>query len=376
MRLSFGGDMFFYAIASFLFIVTLFEFCLFSNNKKNNIKPRIGYAVVFLFLMFFCGFRAQGVDRDYPEYLNILEQIPPFPEVIFHDLSDIHGDPIFYFISSLINLFGAPSYFLFFLFSALSLSIYWRCFLKQSDLPWLSLFIYFCHSFLNKEMTQIRSGLSSAFMFLALCYIGEKKYIKTYLTFLFSFLSHSSGLVGFLILFYKKTTRCTSYSYVVFLLFSFFMYLVWHSLFLMLPQNWSLIQKVNLYLVWDSYNYSLSFSNPIFLRQVFFFILFLYIKKTYPWDGKLNAFLFSYLLSICIYIIFNDIAILGARLSNMLACSEYILIPYSIATLLKNNRVLEGFIIFLISVLLSAGLLYSNLEIKNIFLDYKTVLDL
>lgn len=368
--------MLFYAIASFLLIGALFEFCLFSKNKKNNIKPRVGYAVLFLFLIFFCGFRAQGVDRDYPEYLNILKQIPSFPDVIFHDLSDVHGDPIFYFISSLINLFGAPSYLLFFLFSLLSLSIYWRCFLKQSYLPWLSLLIYFCHSFLNKEMTQIRNGLSSALIFLALCYIGDKKNIKAYLAFLLSFLSHSSGLVGFLILFYKKTTRSTRSSYVICLLLSFFIYLVWHSIFLMLPQDWSLVQKVNLYFVWDSYNYSLSFSNPIFLRQVVFFILFLYIKTKYSWDEKLNAFLFSYLLSICIYIIFNDIAILGARLSNMLACSEYILIPYSIATLLKNNRVLEGFVIFLIAVLLSSGLLYSNLEIKNIFLDYKTVLDL
>ena len=194
------------------------------------------------------------------------------------------------------------------------------------------------------------------------------------MAFLLSFLSHSSGLVGFLILFYKRATRYNRSLYYFGFLFSFFMYLVWHSVFLMLPQDFSIVQKVNLYLVWDSYNYSLSLLNPILLRQIGFFLLFLYIKEKHSWDENLNVFLFSYFLSICLYITFNDIAILGGRLSNMLACSEYILIPYSISTLLKNNRVSAGFAIFLITVLLSTGLLYSNLEIKNIFSDYKTVL--
>ncbi|MGY6038923.1 EpsG family protein [Aeromonas sp. AE23HZ002T15] len=363
-------------IASFLFAGALFEFFLFANNKKIYITHRVGYTFLFLFLIFFCGFRGQGVDRDYPEYLNILKQIPPFPDVLFYDLSDVHGDPILYLISSMINGLGAPSYFLFFTFSTLSLTIYWRCFLKSSSLPWLSLFIYFCHSFLNKEMTQIRNGLSSAFILLALCYIGDKKNIKAYFTFLLSFLAHSSGIVSFLIVFYKRATRYKNSFYYFGFAFSFFMYFTWHSIFLMLPQDISIVQKVNLYLAWDSYNYSLSLLNPILLRQIGFFILFLYIKDKYFWDEKLNPFLFSYFLSICFYITFNDIAILGARLSNMLACSEYILVPYSISTLLKNNRLSTGLAVFFIVVMLSVLLLYVNLEIKNIFSDYETVLDL
>lgn len=256
----------------------------------------------------------------------------------------------------------------------MSLSIYWRCFLKFSTLPWLSIFIYFCHSFLNKEMTQIRNGLSSAFVLLMLCYISESKNIRSIFACVFSVLAHSLGFVSVLILLCKKVTNYKSTFYYAGLLLSFLMYFFWHSLFLMLPQNLPLVQSVSLYLSWDTYNYSLSLFNPILLRQVILFFLFLHIKKRYCWDEKLDIFLLSYFMSICVYIIFNDTAILGARLSNVFACSEYILIPYSVFSLLKGRHTLMGVLVFFGVIVLSVALLYVNLEIKEIFSEYKTVI--
>ncbi|WP_336981499.1 MULTISPECIES: EpsG family protein [unclassified Cedecea] len=373
--------MLFYIVAGFLVLFCCLEISLKIMNAGTqsfvkigrSIYFRLGYFLVFLFLIIFCGLRAEGVDHDYPEYLNMLVQVPAFPAVLSADLSNVHGDPIFYFIASLVNLIGGEPYLLFLIFSLLSLSLYRWCFIKYSCLPFLSLLIYFCHAFLNKEMTQIRNGLSSALLLVMLCYLSERKNLKATAFLCFSFLAHSSGLVGILLYGSRFFSQKRNSIYCIGILISFFFYFTWHQIFALLPQNIGVVQKTYQYIMWDAYNYSLSLFNPILLRMIFYFALFLYVKRAIGLSDKLNVFLFSYFLSICFYIAFNDTAILGARTASTLSCSEFILIPAIINRLIECKRTALAIIVFLTTVIVSLALLCINLEVKDIFDGYRMV---
>ncbi|HBC9557793.1 TPA: EpsG family protein [Escherichia coli] len=370
--------MIFYEIAIFIFACCVIEFSLkilnAGNygylNKVKGLNFKLCYSLVFIFLAIFSGFRTEGVDRDYPEYLNMLAQVPPFPKVLTSDLSGVHGDPIFYFISSLVNAINGEPFILFFAFSLTSLALYRWCFINYSYFPFLSLFIYFCHSFLNKEMTQIRNGLSSAFLLVMLCCLSERKKIKSILFLILSFLAHSSGLVGILLYFNRIFSQKNNVIYYVGFVVSLVLYFFWYQLFLLLPQSISIVQNIQQYISWDLYNYSLSLFNPVLLKGVLYFILFVYIKGRFGLNKRFDIFIFSYFLSICFYIAFNDIAILGARIASTLSGAEFILIPAVINRLLECNKKLEAAAIFLVTVFISVVFLYSNLEIKNIFGTY------
>ncbi|WP_071842993.1 EpsG family protein [Cedecea neteri] len=374
--------MLFYILAGFLAFFCVLEISLKIMNVgswtyvkiKNDLYLKLFFFLFFLLLIIFCGLRAEGVDRDYPEYLNMLSQVPPFPVVLFSDLSNVHGDPIFYFIASLINLIDGEPYLLFLCFSLLSLSLYRWCFIKYSPLPFLSLLIYFCHSFLNKEMTQIRNGLSSALLLVMLCYLSERKNLKATAFLYFSFLAHSSGLVGILLYGSRLFSKKRNLFYCIGIFISLVLYFTWHQLFSLLPQNIGIVQKTYQYIMWDAYNYSLSLFNPILLKMIFYFVLFLYVKKIVGLSDKLDVFLFSYFLSICFYIAFNDTAILGARTASTLSCSEFILIPAIINRLIECKKMALAILVLITTVIISLALLYINLEVKDIFNDYRTVI--
>lgn len=361
--------MIFYILAFMLLIMSIFDVSF----------PKIrtyGYTYIFLlfclFLVLFCGLRAEGVDRDYVEYVGIFQKIPVFSNLFSSDLSNIHGDPLFFFVSSIVKSFNLDVYLLFLTFSLLSITIYSWCFSKFSVYPFLSLFIYYCHGFITKEMTQIRAGLASALILFSLCLLSRSKLVASIVTIFSSFLAHSSSLPAFLFVFYDKVMQ-NNKRIVCVILFSFISFYFWMSLFNSLPSGFSIVEQISNYMKINEFNYSLTLYSPVFLRRVFYVLIFFYIRSKYNWEKSLDVFLFAYILSICWWITFSDMAILAARVSNALAVSELILIPYAIKTLFVNNRPLVAFFVFILTICMSLAMLYSNIDIQNYLNEYNTI---
>ncbi|WP_038197792.1 EpsG family protein [Xenorhabdus bovienii] len=360
--------MIFYILASLMCCFTLIDVYI---KHRNNNSYRLFFFILFLFIALFCGLRGINVDRDYVEYLDIYKKIPTLDNFFDVDFSLIHGDPIFFFIASIVKSIGLKSYFIFLFFALISLSIYRWCFQHYSIYPHLSLLIYFCHSFLNKEMTQIRAGLASSFILLTLCLIYRNKFKSAYVTMLLTTLGHSSGLLIFLSRFYNILMKRNVI--ITVLILTLIIHLNWKTLFYLLPQNLSLVQSVQNYMYWTQYNYSLSLLNPILLRQFFYLIIFFHLRKKYNWNKRLDVFIFMYLFSTCWLVAFNDMAILSARIANLFSVSELILIPYSVHTLIINQKKKSASLLLSLTIFLSLSLLYSNLEIKNIFNNYNLI---
>lgn len=361
--------MVFYLIALLFFSLSIFDFFF---SKIRGVGYRYIYFCIFFLLSLFCGLRTEGVDRDYIEYVNILEQIPTLSELFSSNFQDIHGDPLFFIISSIIKTFDFDVYFLFLIFALLSLFIYYWCFSRFSAYPFLSLFIYYCHGFFTKEMTQIRAGLASALILLALCMLSRRKSVVGTLVITFSFLAHSSSLPSYLFIFYDKIMRDNKRVIGVALL-SLILFYLWLPLFNSLPTDFSIVSQVSDYMKINEFNYSLTLYNPVFLRRVFYVLILFYVRKKYEWNKSLDVFLFAYLLSICWWLTFSDIAILAARVSNALAVAELILIPYVIKIFFLNNKPLIAFSIFAITVGMSLAMLYSNLDIQDYLNEYNTI---
>ncbi|UIN01631.1 EpsG family protein [Yersinia ruckeri] len=321
---------------------------------------------------YICGLRSEGVDRDYKGYVEIFNSIPNFTELFSSDLSHIHGDPLFFIISSMIKSFNLDVYLLFVSFSLLSILIYSWCFSRFSVYPFLSLFIYYCHGFITKEMTQIRAGLASALILLALCILSKRKTVFGTLIITFSFLAHSSSLPAYLFIFYDKVMKDNKRILFIIILSLIFFYL-WMPLFSNLPSDFSITAQISNYMKINEFNYALTLYNPVFLRRVFYILILFYVRSKYEWKKSLDVFLFSYLLSICWWLIFSDMAILAARISNALAVPELILIPYAIRLFFLNNRPVIASLIFILTIGMSLAMLYSNLDIQNYLNEYDTI---
>ncbi|MBO1550550.1 EpsG family protein [Yersinia pseudotuberculosis] len=363
--------MIFYILATALLIISFFDL-VFPNIR--GVGYRYIYSCFLVFLAIFCGLRSNTVDYDYIEYVRIYNNIPSLFDLFSDGLKDIHGDALFFLISSLVKSLNLDVYVVFMVFAFSSIFIYRWCLLNFSVYPFLSIFIYFCHGFLNKEMTQIRAGLASAFILISLCFFCERKKTKSFITMILSFLSHSSALPVVLLNTCNFFLKEKHYRVIVLFFLSVGLFFIWEPLFNILPENISIVKNVNNYVYWDKYNYSLSLLNPVLLKQLFYVFIFIYMRDKYKWPSNMNIFIFSYVFSVCWLIAFSDMAILASRISNLFSVSELILVPYAIKTFFINKKPIFGLGLFFITIIINFAMLYNNLEIKKIFFDYQTIL--
>lgn len=88
-----------------------------------------------------------------------------------------------------------PGVFLF-IYASISIAINAITYKKSSPLIFVSLAVYACHLYINKDMNQIRFGLASALYVLSLLYQSERKYIQCGLLFILACLAHETAYAG------------------------------------------------------------------------------------------------------------------------------------------------------------------------------------
>jgi hypothetical protein len=157
--------------------------------------------ITVIALTLLAGLRGPQVSKDYEAYQNVFDYI--------HYLSSGNNgivlsaiEPGFAAIVLLFRSIFKVNYvlplMLFFAFSSVTLKII--SIKKLSVNPYLVILFYYSHYFLLHEMTQIRIGFASAFIFIALIFYLKGNKLITLFLILFATLFHYSAILYLLIL--------------------------------------------------------------------------------------------------------------------------------------------------------------------------------
>jgi hypothetical protein len=265
----------------------------------------------------------------------------------------------------ILNSLNAEFYMMFFTFAFISLSINHIALKKYSPYVFLSILIYISHSFLLKELIQVRAGIASSILLFGVVYLHNKEFKKYAVVIMVASLFHKGAIIAFFLYLFNMFDFKKNTLYLLLFLSIIVYFIGMFDIVISLLQSINVIPKqAELYLSWDKYIEPLGLSNPTTMKQILLSLFFIYHKDFFV--EKLLYFkgmLYMYLFSTIWLIIVADFGIFAGRLAAYFSFVEVILIP-SIILMTKNK--LKKFMIFTGIVIYSLLLAYINLVPKHV----------
>lgn len=319
-------------MAPYFAIFALLAVCSFID--VSNVRKEQRNFVIFglcVILIFFAGLRYG--DHDYVAYQLIFAEAQQWdlgasPDLGYTLLNGILGqvwnDPLIVFLTV----------------AALSVSLNAECFNEYGKYALVALLFYFVHNYALKEMIQIRAGLACAVGLWNIRNMRKGRYGRFWLWQLIAMLIHL-GAVMFLLAWLIKQLNWSKRTWMFVLAGCFVVGTVYPfgAILKSLP-GMSVLERVQTYTQWDEYAESLGIlTNMATLKQLFICgaMLFFYdlIKGHVKYFDLLMAMYFA---STCWLMVWNDFAIVGARMATFLSVGEPILIAGLLYTVTERSR--------------------------------------
>lgn len=174
---------------------------MLSNNENSKWIRLYIYIVAVGVLFTFGGIRGLGTGLDDFQYRDFYSQFASKITIkgFWESLKDFRYEPAIYFIALISRVFSKNADIFIFIYCMIAVCVNSFYFKKLSPLPLVALAVYSAHLFINKDMNQIRFGLSSAFLLgfvYHTCNKNKKGMVKL---FILSFISHATAITALLI---------------------------------------------------------------------------------------------------------------------------------------------------------------------------------
>ncbi|EXU75231.1 EpsG family protein [Erwinia mallotivora] len=327
---------------------TLLVFCIFELATINQLtQPKTKIIVTYFFfigtliLILLAGMRGPNSGIDDWQYLGFFHDFSRQTSMSgFAAVADIYRyENVFMLLAWVLSWFTHESYYflLFIAFVAVSTNAW--VFKKYSPLILCSLCLYSAHLFINKDMNQIRFGLSSAFAVAAICTAAGRRYVVAFIFLLLSSQSQSTGFVTVVVapfLFIKERRY-------------FGIIMVFAAIPLGLVGGKKLFLD-SLGIVPNLGDRAMAYSGtefdaalPVFslanFKNIAFIIFFTLVYFRKPLieakDRLVYILLMAYSAGAAIRIIFSDFSILGGRVGNLFLHTEPLLLAF-LMTRIRN----------------------------------------
>ena len=333
-----------------IYLIILF-IILFLVLIEDSIPPKQKKLIVYTLGFFFCIFicvRAPGVDKDYTTYLSNWRLIKSGVWVSLEPLNTLIA-------------YLSPSFFIYLLlYCVLGLSFKLKAIWLMSPLPLLSILIYYSHFIFLHEMTQIRIGVASGLILLALYYKLGKKYRISVICAILAFLFHYSAIVGVVIYFlnpYKNNL------WKFFYIFIGCMGLYIMGISLISVFDWIklgfITQKIQMYNLAMSMGQqdTIKVFNVAFLMQIFIGIILLILNNKVYVNKYILPLSKLYWIGLCSYLLLTDIPAFAFRVAEIFMIGEFILIPsifylFTPKALSKIGICMFGILYFVLNVMI------------------------
>jgi len=309
--------------------------CIFDCIKLREKQKYTLYISVYFLLALFAGLRLTSPDYEaYELYFKLLNAASSRAS----EITIVSTDWGFVLINEFLGIFTQRPVVLFLTMAFLSVGINLSCYRKYTPYFFTAILFYFVHTFVAREMMQIRAGLACAICLYSIRFIVSRNLKKFLITIAIAATIHLAALIfvvtylGGKIDISRRTWIClVAGSLGVGMITPLGQYLK------MLPYIDGL-ERIQNYSQWEGYNQTLGvFSNPTIIKQLVIscFCLF-YFEKL---DKRVYGFkvcLHIYLFSLCWLSVWNDFGIIAARIATFFSISEVLLLA-SLFTLFEHK---------------------------------------
>lgn len=306
------------------------------NENELNYKKKMSLAYLMsFFLLVFAGFRDAEHFMDYENY------------IYYFDGSNENVELSFVLISNFVKLFFSDTLFLFVIYAILGVSLKVYAFkIINKDYIYLMLAMYLVNFYILQELTQIRVGVASAFLLLAIKPIYEKKLWQFLSLVFFAVFFHYSALI-LLPLYFLNGEKLSKRKWLLLIPISYLLFF----LKINLTQLIQFVPVSSIQVLYETYVNSLDFwefdgvnvFNVLILLRCFIAIFFIYFTDKLIEKNRYFIILLKiYILGIFAFVTLTDIPVLSFRISELLFIVEIALIPMFIYVF--NERKISYFI--------------------------------
>lgn len=300
-------------ILLFIFLFLLLAFSLLSPLKHEKIY----FWVFCLFLFLFAAYRPPFVDRDYSSYYYA-----------FRDgTSSLESS--FLLISNTIKLlFGNYPSILFWVYALLGVGLKAFSIQKTSNFLIISLYLYFCYLFSLQELTGIRTGVATGFIFLSIHPYCKGRIVQAFICYLCACFFHVSAAV-LIVLFLLKKDKLNKYFWGALIPIAYIIHVSGIN-FLNFDILQTLVMTDRLEGKMNSYTQEavLNVYNAWQLLRIFFAFYFLTVIDGLQNKNQHAIIAFKlYVISVCIVPILGNLPTFAGRLSDIFMVSDIILLP-------------------------------------------------
>lgn len=325
----------------------------------------------FLLLWLFAGLRYPTVGVDGWGYVRAFERIPDlyfwFNGDFAYRYLDWYMEFNYVFLNGFIKLF-TNNYTVLFLsiaFLAIGLNIF--NYYKYSKYTLLTILLYFSHTFLYRDIGQIRAGIACAIGLFLVSQIHKKQHIRIVMTIFMASLFHMAAL-SLLLVYFFSFFELTRKRLVLAILFSLIIgaggtkaYVESVSPYL----GTNISRKLSNHLSTERFSTDLGVFNITNVKNLFLlFLLLLFwmpLSRALPYFKTVALFL---VLATCWRIAFNDFATLAGRVATFYSIVEVLFLSGLLSVV--KQKVFVAFCI----VLYAFFIFYLNITIKDIVSPY------
>lgn len=344
-----------------LFFITLMLQSFFGDYSDSGMEVRqhlrrnIVSLMTFL-LIIFAGFRDSKHFMDYENYLE------------YFDGYNENVETSFILISNFVKYFFDDTIALFVIYAIFGVSLKVLAFkIINKDYIYMMIAIYVANFYILHELTQIRVGVASAFLLLAIKPIYDKKLWLFVILVFFAVFFHYSAMI-IVVLYLLKGDTISKYKWLLLIPLAYILYF----LKLNISQIIQYIPVDSIQVLYETYVDSLDFwdydkvnvFNMLILLRCVIAILFLYFVDILSQYNKYFILLLKiYVIGIFSFISLTEIPVLSFRISELFFIVEIPLIPMFIY-LFKERRISYAIPVFLGFLFLYFNLVFLELIIK------------
>jgi len=299
-------------------------------QDKINKYGKVLVIYIWLTLTLFAGLRY--ANGDWFNYVEIFENI-------INARNQERSDQGFNILLKSIATISHEVVFMFVVIAGLSVYFNLKSFERYTPYVFIAILMYFVHNFVLKEMIQIRVGLASSICIYSLYYLKNKHYYRTIILGIIATSIHLSALIFFLVIIsrYMMLTKKQLLYLVIFSLFIGFIYPLGN----VVKEQIGIDDRLDEYIAYGNIGYGGKLGIFGNLNTVKSLILFCFFYKSYEKLTCVNSYFYTlflgYTIGLCWLICFNDFAIIGARMSNILLSTEPILLSMPLIMLRKSR---------------------------------------
>ena len=308
-------------IYTFLLLFIVIVSLIFLEEYLGDYNKYVYWGLCIIMILL-CAFRTIGVDPDSEAYEEIFKSNGNDPKLLV--------EASILFISDIIKNFTDDVHYLFLVYAILGVTIKFIALRQLSPWYFLPLVIYFGNYFILHDFIQIRAGVASAMLLLAIKPLSEGNKKKAIVYFLIANVFHYSSFAFYPILFFSNNVS-KIWKYILIAIFpvGVVLFLLHYDFFSALPIPY-VQEKIDMYktLTENGVFDELSLKNifiwiqyAIILYSLYFYDTMLDKCPALPLLLKITAY------SLACFFALSSISVVAGRLHELLGIVELALFP-------------------------------------------------